>query len=65
MKKNLLNSPQKSNGKVLDALFAEMILDKAIAEFRKAQLKEEIDRTLLKKNKEEFLKLSSELKQIS
>ncbi|MEI2444134.1 IDEAL domain-containing protein, partial [Priestia megaterium] len=46
-------------------LFAEMILDKAIAEFRKAQLKEEIDRTLLMKNKEEFLKLSSELKQIS
>ncbi|MEH7581709.1 IDEAL domain-containing protein, partial [Priestia megaterium] len=31
----------------------------------KAQLKEEIDRTLLMKNKEEFLKLSSELKQIS
>jgi len=39
MKKNLLNSPQKSNGKVLDALFAEMILDKAIAEFRKSTAK--------------------------
>ncbi len=51
---------------MLDALFAEMILDKAIAEFRKAQLKEEIDRTAIdEKNKEEFLKLSSELKQIS
>ncbi|TYR80625.1 IDEAL domain-containing protein [Priestia megaterium] len=65
MKKDLLNSSRKLDVKVLDALFAEMILDKLIADFRKAKLKEEIDQSLENMNKEEFLKLTEQLKKIS
>ncbi|WP_210608208.1 IDEAL domain-containing protein [Priestia flexa] len=65
MKKNLLNSSPKSNVKVLDSLIAEMFLDKVIANFQKAKLKKEIDQSLEEKNKEDFLKLTNQLKNIS
>ncbi|MBN8251364.1 IDEAL domain-containing protein [Priestia flexa] len=65
MKKNLLNSSPKSNVKVLDSLIAEMFLDKVIADFQKAKLKKEIDQSLEKKNKEDFFKLTDQLKSIS
>ncbi|MED3562053.1 phosphoesterase [Bacillus sp. MUM 116] len=64
MEKKLLNSPQQPNEE-MDSKIAEMVLNNALLEFRKAKLREEIDRSLLERNKEDFLKLSEELKKIS
>ncbi|AIE61051.1 IDEAL domain-containing protein [Bacillus methanolicus] len=64
-KKYFLNAPQQSEGKILDSLFAEMVLDKALHNFRKKQIKNKIDESLRNKNKEEFLRLTEELKNIS
>ncbi|MFP3360338.1 IDEAL domain-containing protein, partial [Planococcus sp. SIMBA_143] len=61
MKKYLLNSPQ-SDVNHMDSLFAEMILDEALLTFRKEQIAQGIDQALHKRNKEEFLRLTEELK---
>ncbi|WP_028402177.1 IDEAL domain-containing protein [Ectobacillus panaciterrae] len=62
MKKPLLNAPQKPE--VMDALFAEMLLDKALLSFRKEQLRKEIDQSLQDGNKEKFMQLTEELKKL-
>ncbi|MGM0923072.1 MAG: IDEAL domain-containing protein [Bacillota bacterium] len=64
-KKYLLNPPQQPDVKILDSLFAEMVLDKALINFRKEQIQKEIDQSLQDKNKDEFLRLTEELKNIS
>jgi len=64
MEKKLLNSPQQSN-EDMDSKMAEMVLNNALLDFRRAQIREEIDRSLLERNKEQFLKLTEELKEIS
>ncbi|GKU82879.1 IDEAL domain-containing protein [Niallia sp. NCCP-28] len=61
MEKYLLNAPKQSVGNVVDSLFAEMVLEKALYEFRKMTLQKEIDDTLMNGNKKEFMRLSSEL----
>ncbi|MCA1065769.1 IDEAL domain-containing protein [Rossellomorea sp. AcN35-11] len=63
MKKYLLNSPQ-SDVNHMDSLFAEMILDEALLKFRKEQIAQDIDQALHNRNKEEFLRLTEELKLI-
>lgn len=65
MKKHLLNTPSQPEVNVTDSLFAEMVLDKAIHDFRKEQIQKEIDRSLQNRNKEEFLRLTEKLKNIS
>ena len=42
-----------------------MFLDKALLNFRKEQIRKEIDRSLEERNKEEFLRLTEKLKNIS
>lgn len=64
MKENLLNSPQ-SEGTGMDALLAEMVLEKALLDFRKEKIHQKIDQALRDNNKIEFLKLTEELKKIS
>ena len=64
MEKNLLNSPQLEVN-VMDSLFAEMVLDKALRDFRKEKIQKKIDLSLRDKNKAEFLKLTEELKKVS
>jgi uncharacterized protein YpiB (UPF0302 family) len=64
MEKKLLNSPQQSNEE-MDSKMAEMVLNNALLDFRRGQIREEIDRSLLERNKEQFLKLTEELKKIS
>ncbi|MDQ6596707.1 IDEAL domain-containing protein [Bacillus salipaludis] len=64
MEKKLLNSPQQSNEE-MDSKIAEMVLNNALLEFRKAKIREEIDHSLQERNKEKFLKLTEELKKIS
>ncbi len=61
MKKYLLNAP-KPDLITLDSLMAEMILDKALLLFRKVQIEQNIDRALRDGDKNEFLRLTGELK---
>lgn len=64
MNKYFLNQPQFDEN-VTDAQVAEMVFDKVLHDARKAKLLKEIDQSLLTKNKEEFLRLTEELKRIS
>jgi len=64
MEKNLLNSPQPEVN-IMDSLFAEMVLDKALRDFRKEKIQKKIDLSLRDKNKTEFLRLTEELKKVS
>ena len=68
MEKNLLNTSPETEVNVIDSEFAEMaemVLNKALNDFLKEQLLKEIDRSLEDRNKEEFLRLTEELKNIS
>ncbi|MEC2074880.1 IDEAL domain-containing protein [Metabacillus fastidiosus] len=65
MKKYLLNAPENNVENVIDSLLAEMVLDKALRDFRKKKIQMEIDQSLEKRNKEDFFRLTSELKEIS
>ncbi|MGM0878618.1 MAG: IDEAL domain-containing protein [Bacillota bacterium] len=62
MDKFLLNTSQQPEINTLNSLYAEMVLDKALRDFRIDQTLMEIDRSLQYKNKEEFLRLTEELK---
>ncbi|MGP7815825.1 IDEAL domain-containing protein [Niallia sp. 01092] len=64
MEKYLLNAPQQSVGNVMDSLFAEMVLEKALYEFRKTTIEKQIDATLIKGDKKEFMRLSNELNEL-
>ncbi|RBP96557.1 IDEAL domain-containing protein [Cytobacillus firmus] len=63
MEKRLLNSPQQSEENV--SLLAEQVLNQALMEYRKEKLREKIDEALTSRNKEEFIRLTDELKKIS
>ncbi|MGM0878266.1 MAG: IDEAL domain-containing protein [Bacillota bacterium] len=65
MEKNLLISPPPPEVNVMDSEFAEMVLNKALRNFRKEQIRKKIDQSLQDRNKEEFLRLTEELKNIS
>ena len=65
MEKNLLNTLPETEVSVVDSEFAEMVLNKVLNDFLKEQLLKEIDRSLENRNKEEFLRLTEELKNIS
>ncbi|MFJ7512816.1 IDEAL domain-containing protein [Peribacillus simplex] len=65
MEKNLANTPLQPEINVKDSEFAEMVINKALLNFRKEQIRKEIDQSLQDKNKEEFLRLTEELKNIS
>lgn len=65
MENNLLNTPPETGVNIVYSEFADMVLNKALLDFRKEQLRKEIDRSLENRNKEEFLRLTEELKKIS
>ncbi|HWJ79819.1 MAG TPA: IDEAL domain-containing protein [Niallia sp.] len=65
MEKYLLNAPKQSVENVVDSLLAEMVLEKALYNFRKDALKKQIDQSLMERNKELFFKLTEELNQLS
>jgi uncharacterized protein YpiB (UPF0302 family) len=50
---------------ILDSIFAKMVLNKAIRDFRRDQILREVDQTLEERNKEKFFQLIQELKSIS
>ncbi|MGG0788627.1 MULTISPECIES: IDEAL domain-containing protein [Bacillaceae] len=65
MEKNLANTTPQPEINVMDSEFAEMVLNKSLLNFRKEQIRKEIDQSLQDQNKEEFLRLTEELKNIS
>jgi len=65
VEKYLLNAPKQSVENVVDSLLAEMVLEKALYNFRKDALKKQIDQSLMERNKELFFKLTEELNQLS
>ncbi|MGM0879064.1 MAG: IDEAL domain-containing protein [Bacillota bacterium] len=65
MERNLVNTPPQPEVNVMDSEFAEMVLNKALRNFRKEQIRKEIDQSLQDRNKEKFLRLTEELKNIS
>jgi uncharacterized protein YpiB (UPF0302 family) len=65
MENNLLNTPPETEVNVVYSEFADMVLKKALLDFRKEQLRKKIDWSLETGNKEEFLRLTEELKKIS
>ena len=46
----------------INSLYVEMVLDKVSRDYRKNQILKEIDRSLKNRNKQEFLRLTEELK---
>lgn len=65
MERDLLNTSPQPEGNVMDSQWAEMVLNKALRDFRKEQIQKEIDQSLQNRNKEEFLRLTEQLKNIS
>lgn len=64
MRKDLLNLPEQISEEQFSVL-AEQVLTQSILEFRKELLRKEIDKALIERNKEEFLRLTDELKSLS
>lgn len=64
MNKDLLKLPEPTVAEQLSVL-AEQILNESLLEYRKEKLRREIDQSLQERNKDEFLRLSSELNSIS
>ncbi|MBY0121432.1 IDEAL domain-containing protein [Bacillus sp. S/N-304-OC-R1] len=64
MEKHLLNSPEQLDEN-MDEILAEQFLNNALQTFRKEQLKSLIDHALMERNKDEFMRLTQELKSIS
>ena len=62
MEDKLLNELLETEISVIYSELADMILDKALHDFRREQLQREIDQSLKDLNKEEFLRLTEELK---
>ncbi|MED3915762.1 IDEAL domain-containing protein [Priestia megaterium] len=50
--------------KVSDATVAQLVLNKSLRDFKKAQLLLQIDQSLEKRDKETFLRLTEELKEV-
>lgn len=67
MRHNMPKAPQHLERKdnMTDAMIAEMLLEKSLRDFRKEQIMKEIDISLAKRNKPEFLRLVKELEGIS
>ena len=65
MEEELLNESPETEVDVRYSEFADIVLNKALLDFQKEQLRKEIDRSLQNRNKEEFLRLTEELNSIS
>lgn len=64
MKNYVLNTTVETEVNETDAKLAEMFLDAALLNFRKEQIRKEINRALDERNEEEFMRLTEKLKNI-
>jgi uncharacterized protein YpiB (UPF0302 family) len=62
MKQYFLNPPAQPDESLLDSFYAELLLDKILRDLQKKQLLEEIDLSLKNRDKNEFLRLTEELR---
>lgn len=65
MKNFYLNPPPQPEVNYLDSLFAELILDQALLQFNREKILKEIDQALFNNDKDLFLRLTEELKQMN
>ena len=64
MEKSLFNISQQLEVNAMYSEFVERVLNKALRDYQKEQILKEIDKSLQKRNKVEFLRLTEELKNI-
>lgn len=62
MDKQTFNSPIDSTQNNMDSEVAKLFLEKALHDFRKVQIQKQIDESLKNQDKDEFLRLTEELK---
>ncbi|MFC0274502.1 IDEAL domain-containing protein [Metabacillus herbersteinensis] len=65
MERFLLNTPKQPDIKILNSIYAKMVLDKALRDFRIEKIHKEIDQSLQVRDKGKFQRLTDELKILS
>ncbi|GEC89896.1 MULTISPECIES: IDEAL domain-containing protein [Brevibacillus] len=61
---NFYSNAYGTNNQMVSGLLSEMVIDEQMRQYRKRTLIQEIDEALASKNKELFLRLTDELKEI-
>ncbi|KMZ41191.1 MULTISPECIES: IDEAL domain-containing protein [Bacillales] len=61
---NFYSNAYGTNNQMVSGLLSEMVIDEQMRQYRKRTLVQEIDEALAAKNKELFLRLTDELKEI-
>ncbi|QQE72739.1 IDEAL domain-containing protein [Brevibacillus composti] len=61
---NFYSNTYGSNNQLVSGLLSEMLIDEQVRLYRKRTLYQEIDDALAEKNKERFLQLTGELREI-
>ncbi|MBG9946074.1 IDEAL domain-containing protein [Brevibacillus formosus] len=61
---NFYSNAYGTNNQMVSGLLSEMVIDEQMRQYRKRKLIQEIDEALASKNKELFLRLTDELKEI-
>ncbi|BAH43464.1 MULTISPECIES: IDEAL domain-containing protein [Brevibacillus] len=61
---NFYSNAYGTNNQMVSGLLSEMVIDEQMRQYRKRTLVQEIDEALASKNKELFLRLTDELKEI-
>ncbi|GAB1786122.1 IDEAL domain-containing protein [Priestia megaterium] len=65
MENNVSNEMNQAETNISDEMLAEVFLDQVMKDFKKSKILEEIDQYLKNKDKENFLRLTEELKFVS
>ncbi|MBY0084383.1 IDEAL domain-containing protein [Brevibacillus sp. M2.1A] len=61
---NFYSNAYGTNNQMVSGLLSEMVIDEQMRQYRKRTLIQEIDEALASKNKELFMRLTDELKEI-
>ncbi|MBY0050377.1 IDEAL domain-containing protein [Brevibacillus agri] len=61
---NFYSNAYGTNNQMVSGLLSEMVIDEQMRQYRKRTLYQEIDEALATKNKELFIRLTDELKEI-
>ncbi|EJL40899.1 hypothetical protein BAG01nite_00550 [Brevibacillus agri] len=61
---NFYSNAYGTNNQMVSGLLSEMVIDEQMRQYRKRALYQEIDEALATKNKELFIRLTDELKEI-
>ncbi|MBT2259747.1 IDEAL domain-containing protein [Priestia megaterium] len=64
MENNVSNEVKRMETNISDEMLPELFLNQVIKDFKKSKIVEEIDQSLKNKDKEAFLRLTTELKSL-